>query len=202
MLLTLALDSPFFLLIRHQQTKLKNIYQTTALIRNCIGYSMLTGDMDGVQEILLRVADDESILLFRLFNSDMEEVFNTSPEPPKFSNEVQLKATTGAKKSIIDDRINATGRIWYYVPLILEEKCAECHDNVLGNVLGIIETNISTMDLIAQTKSNTTLLANIGGVILILIGGTLYVFIQKMVHTPIIAMVGFTLMMVLDVAFG
>ena len=192
MVLTLILSASFYLLIRYQQatdheTKLKNVHQTATLIRACIGYSMLTGDMDGVQEILLRVADDESVLQIRLFNSDLEEVFNTIPEPPDFPTEAELHAAMERKKSIVDDRFNAQGRIGYYDPVIAEDKCLECHDTQVGDVLGIVETNITTRDLLVQTKRNTTMLIAIAGVILILTGGTLYVLIKKMVVSPIVA---------------
>ncbi len=186
----IVLGCSFLLLIQRQKNvdfdvKNHNVSQTATLIHRCIEYSMLIGDMDGVQEILDRAAEDPSIHQVRLFDADLDEVMSTTSEPDKFTNLDQLREAQETKVPVLDKQHVMEGRIRYFDPVILNGECLDCHDGESGDFFGVLETNVDTEDLIAQYKSNRFILSVIAWVVVFVMGGILFVLIHKMVVKPI-----------------
>ncbi len=190
MVLMIVLGISFFLLIQRQKAadftvKKENVHQTATLINRCIDYSMLIGDMDGVQEIIDRAAEDANILQVRLFDVDLTEVMNTSTEPQNFETEEQLLEVQNTKETVLDERHLLEGRLGYYNPIILREDCLDCHDGDIGEVFGVLETSVDTQKLISRYRANQFMLSAVAWVIVLIIGGILYFLVHKMVVAPI-----------------
>ena len=157
--LVLVLGSSFFMLIQRQagidnEVKHQNVEQTATLLLRCIDYSMLIGDMDGVQEIIDRAAEDPTIHQVRLFDGDLDEVMTTSIEAQKYEVMDQLSQAHNSKAPVLDTRFLDEGRLGYYDPVIIREDCLDCHDGDIGEVMGVLETDVDTSDLIARYKKN------------------------------------------------
>ena len=190
MVLMIVLGSSFFLLIQRQKTidftvKNENVTQTATLIHRCIDYSMMVGDMDGVQEIIDRAAEDGSIHQVRLFNADLDEVMTTTIEKQKFETLEQIERAHSAKVPQLDKRFLDQGRLGYYDPVLIREDCLDCHEGNIGDVLGVLETVVDTEDIKARHKENQFILSAIACVVVFIIGGILYVLVHKMVVAPI-----------------
>ncbi|NQV49879.1 MAG: methyl-accepting chemotaxis protein [Candidatus Marinimicrobia bacterium] len=190
LVLMLVLGTSFFLLIQRQrqidsEVKLENVHQTAALIHRCIDYSMLTGDMEGAEEILLRAAEDPMIHSVRLFNADLEEVISTDENKHKYDIQDQLRNVKKTKIPMADNRYMHDGRLAFFDPVLLSNECLECHEGSIGEIVGVLETDVDTQDLIARYKDNQFLLSSVAWIIVLIIGGILFFLIHRMVVFPI-----------------
>ena len=190
MVLMIVLGTSFFLLIQRQANldfsiKNVNVHQTATLVHRCIDYSMLIGDMDGVQEIIDRAAEDENIQQVRLFDVDFDEVMTTNSEAQDIDCSEQLQEAQRTMAPVLDKRFVFQGRLGYYDPVILEEDCLDCHDGNVGDFYGVLETSVDTRDLIRSRQNNRFVLSAVAWVIVFIIGGILYFLVHKMVVNPI-----------------
>ena len=188
--LMLVLGSSFLFLIQRQRqidsaVKVENVHQTAALLHRCIEYSMLTGDMEAAEEILLRAAEGPTIQSIRLFNADLEEVINTATAKQKYDTNDQLREVKKTKIPLVDNRYLGDGRLTYFDPVLLKKDCLECHEGSVGEMIGVLETDVDTQDLISRYKANQFLLSSVAWLIVFTIGGILFYMIHRMVVLPI-----------------
>lgn len=188
--LMVVLGTSFFLVIQNQRridfdVKIAEVQQTASLLHSCIDYSMLNGDMEGVEEILLRAAEAETVKRVRLFSADLDEVMDAGNQNLEYESTSNLTEVKTTRLPTVDERYHSNGRIGYYDPVINTEECLDCHEGTEGELLGVIETIIDTNDLIARHKANQFLLSTIAWVVVFITGGILYFLVHRMVVSPI-----------------
>ncbi len=188
----LLLGSSFFLLIQRQknldlQVKIDDIKHTSNLIQQSIQYSMLQGEMDAVDEIIVNTSKSEKINVVSLLDSEFEVY--TSSDPNLYSKRLDNKNLQDLKTTHVQNIDQSTyreGIITCYNPILLAEECLDCHDDYsAGDLYGVLSSSVSTTDIIERHSANTLILSSIAWVLVFLSSGLLYIITKKIVVNPI-----------------
>ncbi len=181
--------STFYLLIQRQahvdqRIKVENSEGMVDLIKVCISFSMIQGDMDAVADILDRAAMKQQIRQVQLMDQDLQVYLGTGLETAGNKDEGHLKESFKTGEQITDvDQIKA-GTITIYRPLPAEEACLECHDETPGSPIGVLVAQVDADDLNVQFRQNQTLLSITAWIIVLATGFTLFFLIHRMIVVP------------------
>ena len=188
----LLLGSSFYLLIQRQyridlQSKIDDIKHSSALIQQSTRYSMLQGDMDAVEEIIMNTAEITTIQAVSLLSADFDVVTSSDPHLSKklLKNEY-LQEVKSNHKQTIDQSAFRNGIITCYNPILLDEDCMDCHDDSpVGDLYGVLTTSISTSDILKRHSTNTWVLSSAAWVLVFLSTGLLYLVTKIIVVNPL-----------------
>lgn len=189
MTLMIVLGSSFFLLIegennKRYDVKTENVEQMAVLINRCIDYSMVIGDMEGVEEILISATEDPQVHRLELYNQDGDVVMEAGEEMGDDMSEF-ISSAFSEKNAVIDDRFLSAGHINFVDPIMIREDCLDCHDGKVGDVIGILRTSVDTNDMLKANRVYRATMSVVAWIIVFVIGGILYYLIHRMIVVPI-----------------
>ncbi|NOZ08201.1 MAG: HAMP domain-containing protein [FCB group bacterium] len=136
-----------------------NTKQLGDSIDNMLSYSMENGDMQTVQQAIRKTADAESILSISLIGRE-GLVFYSSDSTLDVGSLVTDAVRDSLLRgvSVIDKTNLWEGSIVYAKPKIFSEQCSECHDAKPGDTIGALVLQISSEDVLANSRRNTLML--------------------------------------------
>ncbi len=168
--LTLALTIAVFVgifslgwnkILSKSDLKLKddNTMQLGDAVDNMLSYSMEQGDMETVKQAINKTADENSILSVSLIGR-RGSVFCSSDSTLDVMSIVTqtVKDSLLRGASIIDKSNLQSGSIVYAKPKIFREQCADCHVANPGETIGALVMQISSADVLANSRRNTMML--------------------------------------------
>jgi|GEM_PF-4625306 len=131
--------------------KTDNLHQVSQLLIKSIEYPMLQGEMDLCNTIIENAAEEKSIRRIHLLDSEFNVYFSSDREllDTSIENESMERIAAGEDThydlTAVDD-----GSITYSEAIYATEDCLDCHDGEVGSLMGVLVTDLTTEDYLAQ----------------------------------------------------
>ena len=164
-----------------------DIIQSSNLIHKSIAYPMFEGETEAVTAIIENAGEEESILYLALLDKTMTPVAEGGQLNEDYlpSSEI-ISSVKNDLKSVYTNTFFDDGHVTYFMPIIIEEACLECHDEMkVGDFQGAVQVTLQTIAIVKAQKNNAIImwLSSIG--IIVIVSGVLLIIMQIIVIKPL-----------------
>ncbi len=148
---------------------------------------MFEGETEAVTAIIENAGEEESILYLALLDKTMTPVAEGGQLNEDYlpSSEI-ISSVKNDLKSVYTNTFFDDGHVTYFMPIIIEEACLECHDEMkVGDFQGAVQVTLQTIAIVKAQKNNAIImwLSSIG--IIVIVSGVLLIIMQIIVIKPL-----------------
>jgi len=194
-----------FLSFRSTQDQLTGLISAEAsrnsgLIRRATHDGMLLNQLDQVQDLLQRMAEDPEVLAIRVYDKQGQVVLSSLPD--EIGQETRLEQApcrgchgAGAPVAVADDEspsmlrtVNGSRAVRHLSTLPNEAVCsnAACHAHPAGEtVLGVLDVEMSLAPVEVAMRSARLQLVTTTLILLTITAGVVWILVRRLVQSPV-----------------